>query len=238
MSPQIAVVCTSKSIDQGQLALWVDAWDKQAAEFTKTWGLPYRAVVLYATPDDLPTDTGEFWLLVIEDDIEAPGAEGFHDDQLGAIFARCLPENNCESVPHEILEMLADSTCDQYKDIGDGSGRQIALEVCDPVEEDHYAQQAQIGDQEPQDVPTTNYVLPSYFDPNGTAPFDRMGKLTAPFTMSSGGYQIIREPDGSTQDVFAKPHVVAAPETERSMARRQRKENNPRSRLARRLAAA
>jgi hypothetical protein len=235
---QIAVVCTSSSIDPAQLALWVNAWDAQAREFAAAWNVEYKPVVLYATPNDLPTDTGEFQLLTIEDDIEAPGAEGFHDDQLGVIFARVLPENNCEAVSHEILEMMADPTCDQYRDVGDGSGRQQAVEVADPCEEDHYMQSAQIGDQPPQDVPVTNYVLPSYFDPKGTAPFDRMGKLSAPFSLDAGGYAIIREPDGSTQDVFAKPHVVAhAEQTERSMARRKQKEANPRSRLARRLAA-
>jgi hypothetical protein len=234
--PQIAVVCASKSVDQGQLALWVDAWDKQAREFCKKYtdaGFPieYRPVVLYATPSDLPTDTSEFWLLVIMDDISAPGAEGFHDDQLGVIFARCLPENNCEAVPHEILEMLRDPTCDGYTDIGDGSGRQIADEVCDPVEGDFYLQQAQIGDQPPQDVPVTNYVLPSYFDPNGEAPFDRCEKLTAPFTMvpGEGGYQIIRDASGNTTDVFA--------ENEKGRMAAEKKRKRPDSRVARRLAA-
>lgn len=235
---QIAIVCTSKSVDKANLALMTDAWDKQAQEFCKAHSLEYRPVVLYATPADLPTDTGEFWLLVIEDDIDAPGALGFHDDVLGVIFARVLPENNCEAAPHEILEMLLDPTCEQYRDFGDGTGRQLALEACDPVEEDHYPQRAQIGDQPPQDVPVSNYVLPSYFDPKGTAPFDRMGKLTAPFSMAPGGYEIIRERDGSTNDVFAKARVVAHDaQTERSMARRRRKENTPHSRLARRLAS-
>ena len=234
---QIAIVCTSKSVDPAKLVLWANAWDQQAAEFCKAWGLEYRPVIVYATPDDLPTATGEFWLLVIEDDISAPGAEGFHDDQLGAIFARCLPENDCEAVPHEILEMLRDPTCDGYTDFGDGTGRQLANEVCDPIESDHYPQSAQIGDQPAEDVPVPNYVLPSYFDPKGTYPFDRMGKLTAPFSMDAGGYQIVREPDGSTEDVFAKPHVVAhETQTEHSRARRKCKESNPRSRLARRLA--
>ena len=236
---QIAIVCTSKSVDRVQLALWVDAWDKQAREFCAAWGLEYRPVVLYSTPADLPPVESDMWILTIEDDVGVPNAEGFHDDQLGAIFARCLPENNCESVPHEILEMLADQTCDQYRDIGDGTGRQIALESCDPVEEDHYPQQAQIGDQPPQaqigdqppqDVPVSNYVLPSYFDPNGKAPFDRMGKLTAPFSMlpGGGGYQIIRAADGSTTDVFAM--------TEKGRATAERKRQRPDSRVARRLA--
>lgn len=230
--PQIAIVCTSKSVDQGQLALWVDAWDKQAQEFCKAYvaagyAVEYRPVVLYATPADLPTDTNEFELLTIEDDISAPGALGFHDDQLGVIFARVLPDDNCAAAAHEILEMLADQTCDQYKDIGDG--RQIALEVCDPVEEDSYPQSAQIGDQPPQDVPVTNYVLPSYFDPSGQAPFDRMGKLSAPFTMvpGGGGYQIIRSADGTTTDVFA--------ENEKGRATAERKRKRPDSRVARRL---
>jgi hypothetical protein len=231
MSPQIAVVSTAKSVDPAQLALWADAWDRQAAEFCKAWGIEYRPVVVYATPDNLPTDTGEFWLLIIEDDIDAPGAEGFHDDQLGVVFARCLPENNCEAVPHEILEMLLDSTCDQYVDFGDGTGRQLAKEACDPVEEDHYPQQAQIGDQPPQEVPTTNYILPSYFDPKGVAPFDKMGKLTAPFSMvpGEGGYQIIRSADGNTTDVFAA--------TEKGRMAAEKKRKRPDSRVARRLAA-
>lgn len=227
---QIAIVCTSKSVDRAQLALWIDAWDKQAREFCAAWGLEYRPVVLYSTPADLPSVESDLWILTIEDDVGVPNAEGFHDDQIGVIFARCLPENNCESVPHEILEMLADQTCDQYRDIGDGTGRQIALEVCDPVEEDHYPQSAQIGDQPPQDVPTTNYVLPSYFDPNGKAPFDRMEHLAAPFSMlpGGGGYQIIRAADGSTTDVFAM--------TEKGRATAERKRQRPDSRVARRLA--
>ena len=234
----IAVVCTSQSVDRAQLALWVNAWDKQARTFVDDWNagsppdrqIEYKPVVLFDTPGDLPPDVSDFELLTIEDDISAPGAEGFHDDQLGVVFARVLPENNCEAAPHEILEMLADSTCSLYADIGDGTGRQIAIEVCDPVEEDHYPQQAQIGDQPPQDIETTNYVLPSYFDPNGKAPFDKMGKLSAPFTMvpGGGGYQIIRSADGSTTDVFA--------ENERGRATAERKRKRPDSRVTRRLA--
>lgn len=232
---QIAIVCTSKSVDPAQLVLWARAWDQQAAEFCRVWGIEYRPVLTYATPDDLPTETGEVWLLVIEDDISAPGAEGFHDDQLGIIFARCLPDNNCESVSHEILEMLADPTCDAYRDFPDGTSRQLALEVCDPVEADYYPLSTQINDQPAQDVPVTNWVYPSYFDPNGKAPFDKLGKLDKPFSMipGGGGYMIVRAANGSTNDVFAQPHVVVG--SAAAHAKIGRKLLSPHSRLARRL---
>jgi hypothetical protein len=203
MSPQIAVVDLIKSIDPRDLLFWTKAWDKQAAEFARDWGVPYTPVLPYDKVEDLPTIGDECRLLTIESDIGAPGALGFHDDTVGLIFARVLPDNNVEAAPHEIVEEEGDATCDKYEEMGNGS--QVADEAADPVEGDHYNISVTI-DGETRDVAVTNYVLRSWFDPNGKAPFDKMGKLTAPLSMDAGGYMIVRDSNGNESDVFAR-HV-------------------------------
>lgn len=234
MSPQIAVVNLTKSVDPRDLVFWVKAWDLQAAAFAQDWGVPYVPVLPYATPDELPVDTGECRLFTIEDDIGAPGAEGFHDDVLGEIFARILPMDNCGAGSHEVVEEEGDPTCDLWMPMGDGN--EVAKEAADAVEGDHYNVAVTIGT-ETRDVPVTNYVLPSWFDPNGKAPFDKLGKLDKPFSMipGGGGYMIVRAADGSTNDVFARPRIVTLPGDTKAHAAIGRKLVSPHSRLARRL---
>jgi len=228
---QIGVVCTSATIEPRDLAFIVQAWDAQSQEFCAAWGIPYIPVVLYSTPSiESQVEAGEIRLLTIEDDIGVPSALGFHDDELGAIFARVLAENNADAGSHECCEENADPDCSQYKPIP-GTTNELALEVSDPVEALNYLQSATVGD-ETRQIPVSDWVYPSYFDPNGKAPFDKMNKLTAPFSMAPGGYQIVRDASGNTNDVFAK--VVHADEAGRMAAEKKRK--RPDSRVARRLA--
>ena len=228
---QIAVVNLSPSVDARDLAYYVKAWDTQAAEFAKAWGVSYTPVVLYDHPDDLPTSDGECRLFTIQDDIGAPGAEGFHDDVLGDIYARILPDNNCEAGSHEVVEEEGDPTCELWSPMPDG--RWVANESADPVEADHYTISVSIGGFS-RDVPVTNYVLPSWFDAKGQAPFDRKGSLSAPFTMTAGGYMVVRAADGSVSDVFAqRPYIV--PGTQVNARHILAKLQKPESRLARRM---
>ena len=71
-------------------------------------------------------------------------------------------------------------------------------ELCDPVEDNTYAI-AMDGYQ----VGVSNFIFPSWFNPQATkalnAPFDYLAKLTAPFTMTSGGYMIVAALDNETQ---------------------------------------
>jgi hypothetical protein len=234
---QIGVVCQSSTINPVDLAFIVQAWDAQSKEFCAAWGIPYIPVVLYSPPPADQVGTGEVRLMTIEDTLDVDGALGYHTDELGDIFARILAENNADSGSHECCEESLDPTVDVWKPIGDG--REIAFEACDPVEGDSYSQDATIGegpDAETRQVPVTNYVLPSYFDPNGKAPFDRMGKLTAPFTMDDGGYMVVRDAAGNESDVFAgQAHVEHGGERGRLAA--EKKRARPDSRLSRRLAA-
>ena len=237
---QIGVVFGTTTIDPVTQAFLVEAWDRQSEEFCKAHGIiPYVPVVLYDTiPDGADVSSGEIRVMMVEDTIDVPNALGYHTDELGLIFARILAENNAESGPHECCEESLDPTCAIWKPMPDG--REIAYESCDPVEGDHYDQAATIGTGDAavtRQIPVSNYVLPSYFDPNGQHPFDRMGKLTAPFTMTDGGYQAVRDAAGNESDVFAdrKPRVEHGGERGRLMA--EKKRARPDSRLSRRLAA-
>ena len=178
---QIGVVFGTTTIDPVTQAFLVEAWDRQSEEFCKAWEHhlhPRRP--LRHDPRRSRRQDGEIRVMMVEDKIDVDGALGYHTDELGLIFARILAENNAESGPHECCEESLDPDCSIWKPMPDG--REIAFESCDPVEGDSYQQDATIGD-ETRQIPVSNYVLPSYFDPNGQHPFDRMGKLTAPFTL-------------------------------------------------------
>jgi hypothetical protein len=231
---QIGVVCTSTTIDKVTLAFLVEAWDRQSQEFCMAWNITYVPVVLYDTIPQDQVASGEIRIMTIADTIDVQDALGYHTDELGLIFARILAENNAESGPHECCEESLDPDCSVWKPMPDG--REIAFESCDPVEGDHYDQDATVGT-ETRQIQVSNYVLPSYFDPNGQAPFDRMNKLTAPFTMTDGGYQAVRDAAGNESDVFAdrKPRVEHGGERGKMAA--ERKRARPDSRLSRRLAA-
>jgi hypothetical protein len=59
----------------------------------------------------------------------------------------------------------------------------VAFEIADPVQSDCYNVQG---------VTVSSFVLPSWFDPDAAAGerFDFLGRLSAPFTLSKGGYWV------------------------------------------------
>lgn len=182
-----------------------DACDQQATECAQAWGVTPTPVVFVATPDGLPAVQARIMLIL--DSLDVPGALGYHDDDFGVIFGHVLnqgPVDTCPTLSHEVLEMLVDPTCTGWRSMG--GGRDIALEVGDPVQADSYAQRATVGELA-RDMWLSNYVTPRYFDPAGVGGFDRMGKLDAPLSMSVGGYQIVREKTGDIVNIFAKTRL-------------------------------
>jgi hypothetical protein len=95
---------------------------------------------------------------------------------------------------HELVEPWVDPSCTLW---ADGLGVVIAFEVADPVESDIWVTS--------NGVAFTNWVLPSWFVYGTDAPYDHMGKLTAPFTMSERGYWVERAPGGGgVREVFSR----------------------------------
>jgi hypothetical protein len=198
---QIALVNASALADI-DVALMAEACNAQVIECARAWGIAPTPVAFYSTADGLPAV--ECRIMLIVDQLDVPGALGYHTDKLGAIYGRVLnqgPVDTCKTLSHECLEMLVDPTCTGWRPLG--GGRDVALEVCDPVQADVYATPATVVGIS-RDMWLSNYVTPRWFDPAGVGAFDRMGVLSAPLAMASGGYIIVREKDGDVVNVFAK----------------------------------
>lgn len=104
---------------------------------------------------------------------------------------------------HEILEMLLDSSANYWaegprvvltnQDEVSVDADLYALEICDPVQEDSYDIVVNSVS-----VSVSNFVYPSWFnmldqgEDAASKKYDYLGRLTAPYTMSVGGYMIMR----------------------------------------------
>ena len=73
-----------------------------------------------------------------------------------------------------------------------------AYEMCDPVEEDIFMVDG---------IAMSNFVYPSWFEPFKHPPktkYDHLGKLKKPFSMTKGGYVIIKR-NGRVKEHFGSP---------------------------------
>jgi hypothetical protein len=205
MASQIGIINKSRTIPGDVLAFAAKACDAQVIECAAAWGVSPTPVAFYAREEGLPAR--DVRIMAIVDDIDAPGALGYHDDALGVIYGRVLaqgPIDTATTLSHECLEELVDPTCDKWMPMPDG--RSVALEVCDAVEADTYDVPTEIMG-ETRSVRLSNFVLPKWFDPAERGGFDRMGILGRPFSMSDGGYLIVRDRAGNESNIFARPRL-------------------------------
>jgi hypothetical protein len=163
--------------------------------FLPVWGYPVK---LYNTDAPKPTD----WQFLYIDDADTAGALGYHDltkdgQPVSKVFVKTtLEDHQVVSVTacHELFEMVIDPIANLWAQAADGT--EYAYEMSDPVEEDTF----------PVDgILMSNFVHPSWFEPfkhpSGTK-FDHLGLLTKPFSMTKGGYMIIKK-KGKVTEVFA-----------------------------------
>ena len=87
------------------------------------------------------------------------------------------------AISHEICESKKDPYCSFYS-TWSSPEKKVSLEVCDPVEGDFYNISVSDGSL----IAVSNFVGVRWFDANGEGPYDFMGKISAPLTMSPGGY--------------------------------------------------
>jgi hypothetical protein len=201
---RIAVMSESARVSDADLQFMAEACHRQAIECADAWSLPRIVVSFYRRGTDLPPATTN--LMSIVDTIDVDSALGYHTDYGGIIYGLVLAQDTVGTgvtLSHEILEMLVDPDAEEWR--GD-----VALEVCDPVEADVYQSPPVTILGETRQVLLSNYVYPAWFDVAASGPYDRMGKLTAPLAMTSGGYVIKRNPDGTSRTVFARTGDVPA----------------------------
>jgi hypothetical protein len=139
------------------------------------------------------------------DTIADAGALGWHSvDDKGRVYGQIAAAPSLDhgsgtltgpyavsaTLSHEVLETLGDRFCTGWAETG--RGLLIAQELGDPVEADGY---------EIKGVRVSNFVLPTWFDASGGSPgpFDWLGTLRAPFSMSKGGYWVQMKASAQTQ---------------------------------------
>ena len=162
--------------------------------FLPVWGYPVK---LYNTKAAKPSE----WQFVYFDDADAAGALGYHDltqngQPISKVFVKTTLEDHqvvSVSACHELFETVIDPIANLWAQAVDGT--EYAYEMCDPVEEDTFAVDG---------ILMSNFVHPSWFEPfkhpSGTK-FDHLGLLTKPFSMTKGGYMIIKK-KGKVTEVF------------------------------------
>lgn len=145
--------------------------------------------------------------ITIQDALDVDGALGYHDENKG--IPRGFvgtdatlqnggtldegPNSISVTLSHEILEMVGDYAANLWADGPDGAD--YARELCDAVESDSY---------EINGVSVSSFVYPAFFDAqaDSTEKLDHLGRLTKPFAMSAGGYQIRRTEPGNVSQVW------------------------------------
>jgi hypothetical protein len=196
-SGPVTIACINKAtVDLGVpfdrlTAALQTCYDQQ---FLPVWGYPVK---LYNTKTAKPSD----WQLVYFDDADTAGALGYHDlthngQPISKVFVKTtLKDGELVSVTacHELFEMVIDPIANLWAEAAEGT--EYAYEMSDPVEEDTF---------EVDGIAMSNFVHPAWFEPfkhpAGTK-FDHLGLLTKPFSMTKGGYMIIKK-KGKVTEVF------------------------------------
>lgn len=208
-SKRLYVVNSSTLVDTADVKKMVVAVNTQLRDhFAPAWG-QQRVIVEFhdgsfeEVQKNAPPGSQVFNLL---DNADQAGVLGWHSvDNQGRVFGNYFAKPSLDAgstaltgpyaissvLSHEACETEGDPACTSYSDTG--RGILVATEVSDPVEGDTY----EIGG-----VTVSNFVLPSWFNPfMHTGPYDHMGRATAPFTMTKGGYWV-QMPAGTETEKF------------------------------------
>jgi hypothetical protein len=201
---KLAVINESKRVTASDVGLMVAAVRRQVTQAAR---LIDRYVPGIRTARGAPV--GSVPLVVLDDPGDLDGVLGFHDinpnGAYGQIFTNPVLDNGgsvlgatgdpslsvSAVLSHEVLEWWYDPACNDWSDRGRSS---VAKELCDPVEADWYRIDG---------VAVSNFILPAWFNPlDKTGPWDALGRLHGPFTMTKNGYWI-EMADGGVRQVFA-----------------------------------
>ena len=214
-----AVINESKSIKAEDAIRMTRAVGKQIySHVAPLWSRLPGSVVYYPNRASVPSSA---WPVVLFDTPDEPDALGYHsedptDKPFARVFVRPVLDNGgvvlydpkdvsntsvASVLSHEILETFVDPTVALWVDgpICD-AGNSYALEVCDPVEADSYVIQGN-----GKSVSVSNFVLPAWFDEGAeNKQYDYMTKLGKPFSMSRGGYMVVRYHPEQQQQQFGE----------------------------------
>lgn len=182
---QLALVSETAAVSFGQVAQISAALQKQVSrDFGPIWNIQ-ATIDAFQTLDDVPAG---YWPILIRDDIDQPGAAGYHktDDGQPLSLVRASTQTSL-TCSHECLEMLADPSGDRLipgDSLKNGQGRVLyLLEVCDPSESVDFAYRV-------NGILVSDFYTPNFFDPvaNPAIRYSFSGAIQRPLQVLDGGY--------------------------------------------------
>jgi hypothetical protein len=191
LARQVALVSDTQSVGIGDVSAVAAALQKQVTrDFSPVWEI-HATVDGFDKLESVPVD---YWPVIIKDNINEPGAAGYHTDENGQPFALVQVDDAWQlTVSHEILEMLADPFGSRTVAGApppnapppiSGFKRVVYLvELCDPCEGAQFAYS--VNGREVSD-----FITPHYYDPNGSTgvQYSFRGNVKEPHTVLEGGY--------------------------------------------------
>jgi hypothetical protein len=193
----VALVSDTPAVSFSDVANVSAALQKQATrDFGPIWDVN-ATVDPFQNLESVPVD---YWPVIIRDDINQPGAAGYHTDKNGQPFSLVQADANWAlTASHECLEMLADpfgnrTIAGSVPPQASGKAKKLArvlylVEVCDPCEDGSLGYQA-------NGVGVSDFITPHYYDPAiaGSIQYSFGGHIKAPHQVLDGGYVSFGDP--------------------------------------------
>lgn len=191
LTPHVALVSDTPSVPLEQVSAVAAALQKQVTrDFGPLWSVN-GTVDAFDSLDSVPVD---YWPVILRDDINQPGAAGYHTDDNGQPFSLVQVDDSWPlTASHETLEMLADPFGNRTiagspppqapKPISQLHRVTYLVEVCDPCESAEFAYSA-------NGVQVSDFITPHYYDPKAAAGvrYSFSGSITKPHEVLEGGY--------------------------------------------------
>lgn len=205
----LQVVNASANITPGEAtdtALALDAFFRN--HVNPAWGISWGAVLVTAQA----VDKSQPWVL-LQDQLQGvpTGVLGYHTTDAQGHSIAYVGVQACQQAGVSLASCAgheaAELACDPWTDylVTDGQSKVVMLEVGDPVESDVLPVVVTRPDGSQFTAQMTNFVLPSWFDPQDTVgPWDAMKTTPGPLQLAKGGYCVQGPYDPSTlTQVFA-----------------------------------
>jgi hypothetical protein len=187
----VGLVSETATVSFSELGRVSAALQKQAIrDLGPVWSIQ-ATVDAFAKLEDVPVG---HWPIIIEDDINTPGAAGVHEDDNGQPFALVAAGSGWSlTASHELIEMLVDPfgrrvTPGQSPKPGQGRV-QFLVEPCDPSEAVPFAYVI-------DGVSVSDFYTPKYFSTvfNAADRYSHTGAIKKPRTVLKGGYLSWHDP--------------------------------------------
>jgi hypothetical protein len=191
LTAHVALVSESPSVSFADLTQVAAALQKQV---TRDFGPIWQVNATVDAFDRLESVPIDYWPIILMDDIQEPGAAGYHTDDQGQPFALVQVDDSWPlTVSHEGLEMLADPFGNRTIAGAPPPGSpdpvsslkrvNYLVEVCDPCEA------AQFG-YTLNGILLSDFITHHYYDPKkkSSSDYSFEGNIQAPHQVLEGGY--------------------------------------------------